>query len=65
MRPSDAYMRRQTNHHWLKNGLSPWWRQAIICTNDGIVDILIQSHIFFIHENPFQNVVWQMEAILC
>ena len=42
LRPSDAYMRQQTNHHWfigLDNGWSPGRRQAIILTNAGILSI--------------------------
>ena len=55
------------------NGLSPGWCQAIILTNVGILligalgtkfsEILIESYIF-IQENEFENVVWQMLAIL-
>ena len=37
LRPSDAYMRQWTNHHWFGNGLSPGRRQAIIWTNAGIM----------------------------
>ena len=37
LRPSDAYMRRESNHHWSDNGLSPGRRQAIIQTNAGIL----------------------------
>ena len=55
-------------------GLSPGWHQAIISNNAGILligplginfnDILIEIHNIFIEENPFQNVVWKMAAIL-
>ena len=39
LRPGDALMRRQTNHHWFSsdNGLSPGRRQAIIWTSAGIL----------------------------
>ena len=37
LRPSDAYMRRLSNHIASDNGLSPSWRQAIIWTNAGIL----------------------------
>ena len=36
-KPSDAYMRHETNHHWSRYGLSPGRRQAIIWTNAGIL----------------------------
>ena len=39
MRPSDAYMRRQTVVTIIgsDNGLAPGWRQAIIWINTGIL----------------------------
>ena len=55
------------------NGLSPDRRQAIICTNAGILsirtigtnfsEILSKTHVF-IQENTFENVVWKMAAVL-
>ena len=58
------------------NGLSPGRRQAITWTNVGIlligplgtnfsmlIDVNRNSYIF-IQENPFENVVWKMAAIL-
>ena len=56
------------------NGLSPGRRQAIIWTNAGILligtlgtnlsEIFIENSYIFIKENPFENVVWKMAAIL-
>ena len=57
------------------NGLAPGRRQAIIRTNARISlighlgsnfnDILSEIPTFsFIQENPFENVVWEMAAIL-
>ena len=56
------------------NCLSPDRRQAIICTNAGkwligpqgtnFDEILIENSYIFIHENPFENVVWKMASIL-
>ena len=58
----------------LDNGLLPGWCQAIIWTNAGIWliepletefnGILINSYIF-IKEDIFENVIWEMAAILC
>ena len=56
------------------NGLSPGRRQAIIWTNAGILliwplgtnfgEISNEIQTFSFQENPFQNVVWKMAAIL-
>ena len=56
------------------NGLAPGRHQAIIWTNARILltgpletnfnEIVSEFHISFIHENPFQNIVWKMTAIL-
>ena len=56
------------------NGLSPVRCQAVIWTNAGILligpletnfsAILIGISNVFIHENPFENVVWEMATIL-
>ena len=56
------------------NGLSPERRQAIIWTKAGnIVDLTLRNKLqwngnrnsyIFIQENPFENVVWKMAAIL-
>ena len=55
------------------NGLSPARRQAIIWTNAGILllilganfsEIFSEIHRILIHENAFENVVYEMAAIL-
>ena len=47
------------------NGLSPGRRQAIIWTNAGILLINFNRNSYiFTQENPFENVVWKMAAIL-
>ena len=58
----------------LDNGLSSSWSEAIIWINVGILFIgplgtklqwnFIQNPHFFIRENPFQNVIWEMSPIL-
>ena len=73
LRPSDAYMRQWTNHHWFR-----LWRAAGTasslylnqCWN--IVDWTLRNKVqwnlnrnwnIFIQENAFENVVWKMSAI--
>ena len=54
------------------NDLSPWRRPAIIWTNAGILligplgktSVKFRNSNIFIQENPFENVVWKMAAIL-
>ena len=52
------------------NGLLPGQRQAIICTNAGILLMwplgtnLNWNSYIFIHENVLENVFWKMAAIL-
>ena len=56
------------------NGLSPGRRQAIIWANAGILligplgtnlsEILIEIYTFSLKKNAFENVVWEMAAIL-
>ena len=58
----------------LDNGLSPDRHQAIIWTNAGLLLIgplgtnfsenLYWNSYIFIQENAFENVVWEMSAIL-
>ena len=66
LRPSDAYMRQQTNHHWSDNGLSPRRPQAIIwiffirILGTTFSEILSEFHIF----SSFKNVLCKMMAIL-
>ena len=56
------------------NGLSPGLRQAIIWTNAGILLIgqpkknqwnSTWKSFIFVHENSFENAVWEMAAIWC
>ena len=70
MRPNDAYMRRLIGSD---NGLSPGRRQAIIWTNAAMLLIrplgtlqwnLNRNLYIFVQENAFENVVWEMAAIL-
>ena len=56
------------------NGLSPGWRQAIIFTSAGLLliqnagtnfrKILIEIHTFSSRENAFENIVYEIAAIL-
>ena len=53
------------------NGLSPGRRQAIIWTKAGLLLIRLLETNFskvllkiFMEENPFENIVWKMAAIL-
>ena len=72
LRPSDAYMHGQSNHHWFRLWLGAW--SAIIWTNAGILlnghlhtnfsEILIEIITFLFHENAFESVVYEMAAIL-
>ena len=68
------YMRQQTNHHWLRLWLVAWTAPSHYlyqCRN--IVNLTLRNKLqrrfnrysnIFIQENPFQNVVWKMAAIL-
>ena len=61
-------------HHWLKYGLSPDLRQAIIWTNVVLLsigplgtnfsEILKWDSYIFSQENVSENVVWKVAAIL-
>ena len=74
LRPSDAYMRQKTSHHWV---------QRMACPLDGAkplsepmpeyCNLTLRNKLqwnfnrysnIFIQENPFQNVVWKIAAIL-
>ena len=56
------------------NGLSPGWHQAIIFTNAGILlipnagtnfrEILSEIHTVSLRENAFENIVYEIAAIL-
>ena len=74
LRPSDAYMSQQTNHHWFRSWLVAWtvpshylnqWRNIVNLTlMNNLQWNSNQYSNIFIKENPFQNVVWKMAAIL-
>ena len=74
LRPSDAYMRWQTNHHWFRPWLVAWtapshdlnqrWNMVNeTLTNKLQWDINRNSYIF-IQENALENVVCEMASIL-
>ena len=56
------------------NGLSPGWHQAIIFTNAGILliqnagtnflEIFSEIHTFSLRENAFEDIVYEIAAIL-
>ena len=72
-RPSDAYMRRKTNHHWFRWWLVAWTAPSHYlnhCWN--IVNWALGNNLqwnfnpnsnIFIHENAFENVVSEMASI--
>ena len=74
LRPSDAYMSVNYIIIGLDNGPLPDPRQVIVWTNAGILLIgplgtsfiqnLNRNLCIFIQENAFENVIWQMTAIL-
>ena len=58
----------ESGQHWLKNGLSPIQRQAIIWTDAGLLSIgplgnFSQNTKLFIHENGFENIFYEMATI--
>ena len=67
-------MRQQTNHHWFRQWLVAWTAPSHYlnqCRN--ILNLTPRNKLqwnfnrysnIFIQENPFQNVVWKMAAIL-
>ena len=73
LRPSDAYMRRKSNHHWFR-----WWLVAWSAPNHylnqcwNIVNWTLRNKIqwnsnrnpnIFIQENALENVVCEMASI--
>ena len=73
LRPSDAYMHQQTNHHWFRK-----WNLAWLAANHylnqcwNIVNLNPRTNFsewkqisyIFIQENAFENAVWKMAVIL-
>ena len=74
LRPSDAYMHQQTNHHWFKKWLAAWLapshyqNQCWDIVNWNLRNKFQWNHKqnsnIFIQENAFENVVWKMTAML-
>ena len=74
LRPSDAYKRRYSNHHWFRKWLVAWsapshyLKQCSNIVNWALWNKLqrnfIRNSYIYIHENAFENVVWKMAAIL-
>ena len=74
LRPSDAYMRRQTNHHWFREWLVAWTAPSHYlnqCLN--IVNSTLRNKLqwnfnrnsnIFIQENVLENGVCEMASIL-
>ena len=74
LRPSDAYMRRETNHHWFRYWLVAWTAPSHYlnsCWN--IVNWILRNKFpwnfnrysnIFIQENAFENGVCEMASIL-
>ena len=74
LRPSDAYMRHYTNHHWFRQWLVAWsapshyLNQCWFIVNWNFWNKLHwnpnRNSYIFIQENAFENVVRKMTAIL-
>ena len=74
LRPSDAFMRQQTNHHWFRLWLVAWpapshylnqcWNIVNWTIGNKPQWNLKRNSYIFIEENAFENVVWKMASIL-
>ena len=74
LRPSDAYMRQLTNHHWFRQWLVAWpapshylnqcWNIVNWIPRNKLQWNFDRNSYIFHQENPFENVVWKMAAIL-
>ena len=74
LRPSDAYMRRQSSHHWFRHWLVAWRapshyiNQCWIIVNWTLANIFLwkfnQYTTIFIEENARETVVCEMASIL-
>ena len=74
LRPSDAYVRQESNHHWFRQRLVAWtapshylnqcWNIVHWTLRNKLQWNLNRNSYIFIHENAFENVVWKMAAIL-
>ena len=71
---SDAYMRQLTYHHWFRQWLVAWTAPSHYmnqCWNDVDWNLrnkhqwnISQNSCIFFQENAFENVIWEMAAIL-
>ena len=74
LRPSDAYMRQWSNHHWFRELLVAWsapnhylnqcWDIVNWTLGNKLQWNLNRNLNVFIQENVFEIVVWKMAAIL-
>ena len=73
-RPGDAYMCRQTNHHWFRKWLVAWtapshylkqcWNIVKWTLGNKLQWNFNQNSNIFIHKNAFESVVCDMASIL-
>ena len=73
MRPSDAYMRKWTDHHWFRQWLIAWpaprhylnqcWNIVNWTLRNKLQWNLNRNSYIFIHENAFENIVCKIAAI--
>ena len=73
LRPSDAYMRQYTNHHWFRQWLvawsapshylNQWWNIVNLTPRNKFQWNVNQNSYIVIEENAFENVVWKMASI--
>ena len=74
LRQSDAYMRRQSNHHWFRWWLVAWsapshylnqcWNIVHWTLRNKLQWNVNRNSYIFIKKNPFENVDWKTAAIL-
>ena len=74
LRPSDAYMRQLTNHHWFRWWLVTWpapnhylnqcWNIVNWTIRNKLQWNLNRNSNIFIQENAFESVICEMAAIL-
>ena len=74
LRPSDAYMRRWTNHHWFRQWLVAWpapshhlnqcWNIVNWTLGNKLQWNINRNLYIFIQENAFEIAVWKIAAIL-
>ena len=66
LRPSDAYMRRQTNQHWTapSHYLNQCWNIVNWTLRNKLQWNFNRNEYIFIRENPLENFVCEMASIL-